>query len=101
MNFAAETASARRLQVLRILKATDGRANESILKTALKYRGFEGRMLGDGVRADLSWLEARDLVTTSLYDDTIMVGEITRRGLTLLAREMAPLDGIDYPQVGD
>lgn len=100
MSFAEETAASRRLAMLRVLREMDGRANESVLATSLRHLGFQGRALGDGVRSDLAWLAERDLLTTSLYGDTIMVGEITRRGLALLAREIPPVDGLAYPKIG-
>lgn len=99
-SFAETTAASRRLALLRLLVEAEGKANESVLKTALGALGFAGRMLGDGVRADLRWLADRDLVATELVLDKVMIGSITRRGVAYLAREVSPIEGIDYPSLG-
>lgn len=99
-SFAETTAASRRLALLRLLVEAEGRANESVLKTALGALGFTGRMLGDGVRADLKFLADRDLVVTELVLDKIMIGTITKRGVGYLVREVPPIEGIDYPSLG-
>lgn len=99
-SFAEATAASRRLALLRLLVEGDGKANESVLKSALGALGFSGRMLGEGVRADLKYLAERDLVVTEIVLDRIMIGAITRRGVAYLAREVSPIEGVDYPSIG-
>lgn len=92
--------SSRRLALLRLLKESEGSANESVLRTGLGALGFGGAALGDGVRADLRMLEERELVRTTLYNDVVMVATITRRGMAYLAREVPQVEGVDYPSIG-
>ena len=100
MSFKDATDASRRLALLRLLVEGGGGANESILATGLKALRFQGPAMGDGVRADLKFLAERDLVQTELFQDRVMVADITRRGTAYLAREIAEIDGVEYPAIG-
>ncbi|WP_439532052.1 hypothetical protein [Polymorphobacter sp.] len=88
--------SERRRSILALLVQDSGRGNERVLFQALRSLGLGTGLEQAGVREQLQWLAARDCLTTRMFDDTMMVAEITDRG-RLVADGSLSIDGIAPP----
>ena len=101
MSFAAVNAASRRLAILRVLTENEGSANESVLRTMLEALGFRGRLATvEAVREDLELLCQAGLIVQDWYMGKVLIGTITKRGVAYLARQVEPIDGIEYPSMG-
>jgi hypothetical protein len=101
MSFQEANTRSRRLATLRLLAESDGRANESVIKSGLHLLGFAGRLAtAEAVRSDLEMLRDCGLVTHEWFGGKVLVAILTRRGEDYLNREADPIEGIEYPRLG-
>jgi hypothetical protein len=89
-------AAERRLAILQLMIEDAGQANERTLFIALRQMGLGVALEQAGVRALIVDLEARMCLTTTLYDDTLLVAKITDRGRLVVAGDLT-IDGIAPP----
>lgn len=101
MSFADHLAASRRLALLRLLIENEGSANESVVRTGLGALGFAGR-LGtlDAVRGDIKHLAECGLVQEDWYGGKVLVATITKRGVAYTRRQVEPIEGVEYPDLG-
>ena len=87
----------RRLCILRLLKESQGAANEDVLRMGLDQLGHT-RLSQKTVRDDLNFLKDRDLIKSDFYND-VMVCTITKRGVEV-AGGLEVCDGVLKPSIG-
>lgn len=95
--FAKRLAEDRRLCVLRLLKETGGRANESVLQSGLEALGHT-RLSRETVRSDIRFLIDCGCLTDEFYGE-VQVVTLTRRGLEA-AEGRITIEGIKRPSIG-
>ena len=88
----------RRLVILRLLKQSGGRGNDSSLLQGVRYIGHGGATR-DEVRSDLEFLKARGLITIEYFNETVMVATITERGVDV-AEGRVEVEGVKKPSPG-
>jgi hypothetical protein len=89
-------ATERRRAILALLVQDSGRGNERVLFQALRALGLGTGLEQADVRALLRWLGERDCLTTQMFDDTLMVVQITDRGRLVVDGSLS-IDGIAPP----
>lgn len=100
-DYAATLAASRRLALLRVLAENEGAANESVLRTALCALGFRGRLATDeSLAGDLDVLAKAGLLVIEDYLGRVRIATITKRGARYLARQVDPVEGVEYPAIG-
>lgn len=99
MKFAEELAQHRRLSILRTLAESDGRANDSVLKSALEMVGLSAGLTRQVVREDLEFLQKMGCVKLDWYSETLVVATIKERGVDV-AEGRIRIDGVHKPSVG-
>lgn len=92
-NYGERLASERRRALLALMKQDGGRGNERVLFQALRALGLGTGLEQNGVRELLRWLEARDCLTTRMFDEVMMVAELTDRGRLVLDGSLS-IEGI-------
>lgn len=99
MSFRDGVEADRRLCVLRILVENGGAASESVIERALLALGERTDMDRDVVRRFLRELEQKTCIVINLYQDRVMVGEITRFGVAV-SEGRRTVDGVSKPSLG-
>lgn len=95
-SFKEHMAEDRRLCILRLLSESQGRANDSMLQTALDKLGHR-RISRSAIRADIQFLAQRGLVSEE-WVETILVATITERGVDV-AEGREEVEGIKKPAI--
>jgi hypothetical protein len=98
-SFADFLAEDRRLAILRLLVEARGEAGESVLEKGLKGLGHRVGVDRDVVRADLRFLVAAECAVTTMFDDRIVVAQITKRGVACAEGNIA-VAGVAEPSMG-
>jgi len=96
MSYGETLAGERRRAVLALLVEDGGQGNERVLFMALRALGLGKALEQTGVRTLLRWLEARELVTANLVQETMLVGKITDRGRLVVDGSLS-VDGVAPP----
>lgn len=99
MSFRDRVEADRRLIVLRILIENNGAASESSIERGLLDLGERTDMDRTTVRRFISELEERACVVVTMYQDRIMVPEITKLGVAV-AEGRKTVDGVSKPSLG-
>lgn len=89
----------RRLAMLRLLVEANGEANESVLYTGLEMLGHRTELTRANVRADLKYLQERDLVVLDYFEDKVCIAKITERGVEV-AEGRTRVEGVKKPKIG-
>ena len=89
----------RRLAILRLLVEAGGEAGESVLEKGLHMLGHRTGVDRDQVRRDLKDLVELDCVEVEFFQDKVMVGAITRRGVSV-ANGVIKVEGVAAPAMG-
>ncbi len=97
MSFAEHLKAERRRMLLLTLLDLDGHGNERSLLTALHLDGHI-RETKETLREDLEFLRDAALITTSMFQETVMVARITDRGIDC-AKGRVTVEGIKRPQI--
>lgn len=97
--YAEVLAADRRLVILRLLVEAGGESGESALEKGLHMLGHRTAVDRDQVRKDLRELEARGCVEIEFYDAKVMIGAITRRGVSV-AEGKVVVAGVAKPTLG-
>jgi hypothetical protein len=94
-NYVEFQAQDRRLVILMILRdLTDRRANQYVLRSVLKSRGYDE--LVTTVQNDIMWLARQGLVKTESFDNGILLAIITDYG-DQVARGVVRAAGVAAP----
>ena len=88
----------RRLCILRLLKDSNGSANESVLHTALEALGHV-RQPRKQIRKDIRFLIDNGLVGDE-WAGSVLVASITKRGMDV-AEGRIVIEGIKMPSIGN
>lgn len=98
MTLDKQKAAERRYTILALMVEAAGRASESEILTGLEVcdGGFEYGLTDAVVRDDLAWLRQRNLITTEMLMDTMMIAQITRTGI-LAVQDRLAVDGLLKP----
>lgn len=99
MSYAERVAADRRLALLKILVENGGAASESVIERALLDLGERLGVDRKVVRAFMRELEAKDCLLITLYQDRVMVADITKRGVAV-AEGRITIDGVSKPSLG-
>ena len=91
--YSERLAAERRRAILSLLVQDGGRGNERVLFQALRGLGLGTGLEQAGVRELLLWLEQRGCLTTKMFDQVMMVAEISDRGRLVLDGSLT-LEGI-------
>jgi RNA-binding protein YhbY len=89
----------RRLIILKLLLEDGGHGNEAVLEKGLEMLGHRAGLERAVVREYLRFLETAGLVKIEFFRDTIMVAEITERGVKA-AKGQITVDGVAQPTPG-
>lgn len=87
----------RRLCILRLLKESQGKANESVLHLGIEALGHSLQPRQQ-IREDMRFLEGAGLVALEYYAD-VAVAQITRRGVDV-AEGRIEVEGVKKPAIG-
>lgn len=87
----------RRLCVLRLLKESQGSANESVLHMGVEALGHS-RQPRTQIREDMRFLEGAGLVVLEYFAD-VAIATITRRGVDV-AEGRIEVEGVKKPAIG-
>ncbi len=96
-DFVKMLAEDRRLAILRLLKESQGSANESVLHIALEALGHRNQPRSQ-IREDMRALEGFGLLVIEFYGD-VMVAHVTKRGMDV-AEGRVFVEGVKAPAIG-
>lgn len=99
MNYAAEVAAQRRLDLLKLLVEDGGISNDGTLLTAMRAIGHVQNLDQGACRQLLRELQERDCAVIEMVRDTVMVANITERGRMAVAGHVS-IGGIASPHRG-
>ena len=97
MNYQEHLAADRRLCILRLLKESEGSANESVLHSGLEALGHR-RQAREVIRADIRHLIGQGLIVDE-WAGHIQVCTITKRGVDV-AEGRVVVEGVKKPSIG-
>lgn len=99
MSYRERVEADRRLCILRILIENGGAGSESVIERALLDLGERVGVDRTTVRRFLKELEEKTALEITLYQDKLMVAEITRFGVAVAEGRMN-VDGVSKPSLG-
>ena len=97
--YAEILAADRRLVILRLLVEAGGESGESALEKGLHMLGHRTGVDRDQLRRDLRHLEDLGCVEIEFFDAKVMIGAITRRGVSV-AEGKVTVGGVAKPAMG-
>ena len=99
MSYRDRVEADRRLIILRLLIENGGAASESVLERGLIDLGERIEMDRTTVRRFLTELELKTCILVDLFQDKVMVANITKYGVAVAEGRMT-VDGVAKPSMG-
>lgn len=99
MSFREKVEADRRLIILRLLIENGGAGSESLLERGLLDLGERVNLHRAEVRRFIRELEDRACVVVDLFQDKLMVAQITKHGVAV-AEGRVTVDGVAKPSMG-